>query len=165
VSYARAESPTFHPGKSAALLIGEVQVGVFGELHPRVKERYDFGSMAVLGAEFDLEALQSAIPDRYESEPVIVHPPILEDIAVVVDEGVPAGRVEEVIRQGGGKLLVEARLFDIFRGEQVGSGKKSMAYSLTYQAADHTLTDQDAAQIRQRIVRRLEQEVGAKLRS
>jgi len=95
---------------------------------------------------------------------VIVDPLILKDIAVVVDEEIPAGRVEEVIRQGGGKLLVEARLFDIFRGEQVGAGKKSMAYGLTYQASDRTLTDQDAAQIRQKIVRRLEQELGAKLR-
>jgi phenylalanyl-tRNA synthetase beta chain len=73
--------------------------------------------------------------------------------------------VLEVIRQAGGKLLRKVRLFDIFRGEQLGSGKKSLAYSLTYQAPDRTLTDAEAAQVRQKIIRRLEQELGAKLRS
>jgi len=97
--------------------------------------------------------------------PVPVFPPILEDIAIVVDEDLPAERVLSLIRQVGGKLLSGVRLFDIFRGEQIGAGKKSLAYSLTYQAPDRTLTDTEAAQVRQRIVRRLEQEFGAKLRS
>ncbi len=92
-------------------------------------------------------------------------PHVLEDLAVIVDEDVPAVRVLETILQGGGKLLKEARLFDVFRGGQIGAGKKSLAYSLTYQAADRTLTDKDAAQIRQRIIRRLEQELGARIRS
>ena len=70
-----------------------------------------------------------------------------------------------MIRQTGGKLLQDVRLFDIFRGAQIGDGKKSMAYSLTYQAADRTLTDQDAAQLRNKIVRRLEQQLGARLRA
>jgi phenylalanyl-tRNA synthetase beta chain len=96
---------------------------------------------------------------------VSVYPPVLEDIAVIVDETVTGAQIEAVIRQAGGKLLVGVRLFDIFRGEQIGSGKKSMAYSLTYQAPDRTLTDTDATQLRQRIIRRMEQELGAKLRS
>jgi phenylalanyl-tRNA synthetase beta chain len=96
---------------------------------------------------------------------VPVYPPVLEDIAVIVDETVTGAQIEAVIRQAGGKLLAGVRLFDIFRGEQIGSGKKSMAYSLTYQAPDRTLTDSDATQLRQRIIRRLEQELGAKLRS
>ncbi len=83
---------------------------------------------------------------------------------MIVDETVPAARVEEMIRQGGGKMLAAVRLFDVFRSEALGAGKKSLAYSLTYQAAERTLTDADAAQIRQRIIRRLEQELGAKLR-
>jgi phenylalanyl-tRNA synthetase beta chain len=159
------ESPTYHPGKTAQLTIGETVIGVLGELHPLVKENYDFLSPAVLAADLDLDALATVIPWRYITKAVPEYPPVLEDIAVIVDETVPADKVEETIRQGGGKLLTQVRLFDVFRGAQIGEGKKSLAYALTYQNPEKTLTDTDAAQIRQRIVRRLEQEIGAKLRS
>lgn len=165
VSYSPMEHPCYHPGKCARICVGEAALGVFGELHPLVKERYDFGASPILAAELDLSAILDAMPERHETRAVPVFPPVLEDIAVVVDEDVPAERVREVIRQAGGKLLTEIRLFDIFRGAQIGAGKKSMAYSLTYQAPDRTMTDQEAAQVRQRIIRRLEQELGAKIRS
>ncbi|MBE0699981.1 MAG: phenylalanine--tRNA ligase subunit beta, partial [Anaerolineaceae bacterium] len=160
-----AESPTFHPGKTAQLTVGETVVGLLGELHPLVKENYDFLNPPVLAADFDLDALSTVIPWRYVSQAVPEYPPVLEDIAVIVDEAVPAAKVEEVVRQGGGKLLTRVRLFDVFRGPQIGEGKKSLAYALTYQNPEKTLTDVDAAQIRKRIVRRLDQDLGAKLRS
>jgi phenylalanyl-tRNA synthetase beta chain len=97
--------------------------------------------------------------------PVAEFPPVYEDIAVIVDESVPAARVEGLIRQTGGKTVTDVRLFDVYRGEQIGAGKKSLAYSLTYQSPDKTLTDAEAAAIRNKIVKRLEQEVKAKLRS
>ncbi|MGB9592108.1 MAG: phenylalanine--tRNA ligase subunit beta, partial [Candidatus Kryptoniota bacterium] len=106
-----------------------------------------------------------AIPDRYIITPVPAFPPVLEDIAVIVDETIPAAKVEQCILSAGGKMLAAVRLFDVYRGEQIGQNKKSLAYSLTYQAPDRTLTDQEAAQIRSRIVRRLEQELGGRLRS
>jgi phenylalanyl-tRNA synthetase beta chain len=90
---------------------------------------------------------------------------VLEDIAVIIDEDVPAARVEEVIRQAGGKTLAGIRLFDVFRSDAIGAGKKSLAYGLTYQDPERTLTDAEAAQVRQKIIKRLEQELGAKLRS
>ncbi len=105
------------------------------------------------------------IPTHFDIEPVPAYPLVLEDIAVVVDEAIPAEKVASLIRQSGGKLLKSVRLFDVFRGDQVGAGKKSLAYSLTYQAADRTLTDVESTQVRNRIVRRLEQDLGAKLRS
>ena len=77
----------------------------------------------------------------------------------------PASQVEGLIRQTGGKAVSSVRLFDVYRGDQIGPGKKSLAYSLAYQAPDKTLTDAEAASVRNKIVRRLEQEVGAKLRS
>ena len=91
-------------------------------------------------------------------------PPVLEDLALVVDESLPAERVAELIRQTGGKVVAEVRLFDVYRGEKIGAGKKSLAYSITYQAAEKTLSDKDVAGIRTHILRRLEQELGAKLR-
>ncbi|MEA4906353.1 MAG: phenylalanine--tRNA ligase subunit beta [Chloroflexi bacterium] len=157
--------PTYHPGKCAQILLGEVAVGVFGELHPLVKEHFDLGQAPLLAAEIDLGVLLDAVPLRHEAEPVPVFPPVLEDIAVIVDEDLPAQRVVDVIRQGGGKLLKDVRLFDIYRGDQIGAGKKSLAYSLTYLAEDRTLTDSEATKVRQRIIRRLEDELGVKLRS
>jgi phenylalanyl-tRNA synthetase beta chain len=162
--YEPGESPSFHPGKCARLMLGEAQAGIFGELHPLVREHYDLPATPLLAAEFDLNALLEAMPERFEVRAVPGFPPVLEDLAVVVDENLPAERVEQVIRQAGGKTVAQVRLFDIYRGEQIGAGLKSLAYSLTYQAPDRTLTDQEAAQARQRIIRRLEQELGAKLR-
>lgn len=157
--------PTFHPGKCSRMLVGEQQIGVFGELHPLVAEHFDFSPNPVLAADINLDLLVALIPERYAMRPVPDYPPVLEDLALVVDEDIPAERVVEVIKQGAGHILTGITLFDVYRSEQIGKGKKSLAYSLTYQAADKTLSDNDVAQIRQRIIRRLEQELGAKLRA
>lgn len=160
-----AQADGFHPGKCSAWSAGNITLGVFGEIHPLVKERFDFLQSPVLAAEIDLEALLKAIPTRMTVEPVPSYPPVLEDLALTVDENITAGQIEALIRQTGGKNLVDIRLFDIFRSIQIGADKKSLAYSLTYQSPERTLTDQEVAQIRGRIIKRLEQELGAKLRS
>lgn len=163
ISYAPADAVSFlHPGKAAEVKVNGQTVGVFGELHPLAKERYDFET-AVIVAEFDLDALRNAAPS-YGITPVSEFPPVFEDIAVVVDESVAAERVESLIRQTGGKTVTRVRLFDVYRDEKIGAGKKSLAYSLTYES-DKTMTDAEAAAIRTKIVKRLEHEVGAKLRS
>jgi phenylalanyl-tRNA synthetase beta chain len=168
VLYEPWKHPSFHPGKCARILSAEKQVGVFGELHPQVRERYDwpvtYKDRQILAADLDLDGLLSLMPELYETEAVPEFPPVLEDLALVVDESLPAERVAELIRQTGGKVLREVRLFDVYRGEKIGAGRKSLAYSLTYQAADKTLSDKDVAGIRTHILRRLEQELGAKLR-
>ena len=82
-----------------------------------------------------------------------------------MDESLSADKVEALIKQTGGKMLANVRLFDVFRSEQIGAGKKSLAYALTYQSYEGTLTDKDAAALRNKIVKRVEQELGAKLRS
>ncbi len=152
-----------HPGKAAEIQAGGQTIGVFGELHPLVKGKYEFGEPPVLVAEFDLSALRAAASTDYELASVPDVPPVLEDIALIVDESISAAKVEALIRQTGGKVLTGVKLFDVYRGEQVGAGKKSLAYSLTYQA-EKTLTDKEAADIRNKIVRRLERELGAQLR-
>jgi phenylalanyl-tRNA synthetase beta chain len=164
VTYAPAEHPSFHPGKCAAVILGASAIGVFGELHPQVQENFDFAA-PVLAAEFDLDAALAAVPAGYPIRPVSEFPPVLEDIAVIVDEALPADKVEALIRQTGGKMLESVHLFDVFRSEQIGAGKKSLAYALTYRSAEGTLTDKDATGLRTRIIKRLDQELGAKLRS
>jgi len=168
IRFEPAQNPAFHPGKCARLLLGETEVGVLGELHPLVVEQYDLPearTAPILAAEFDLQPILTAIPERYPVRPVPAFPPVLEDLAIVIEEAVPAERVAEVIRAAGGDTVSEVRLFDVYRGEQAGAGMKSLAYSLTYQAQDRTLTDQEVAAIRHRIIRSLENELGAKLRS
>ncbi len=158
------QHPSFHPGKCSKVMMAGRQLGVFGELHPQVHAQYDFSDHPVLVAKINLDVLYELVPERFDSEPVPVYPPVLEDLAFIVDEGTPAGRVETLIRQTGGKLLIGLSLFDVYRSEQIGAGKKSLAYQLTYQHPERTLTDEEVAKLRDRIVKRLEQELGAQLR-
>ena len=165
VTYTPGDHPSFHPGKCANVWSGDVLLGSFGELHPLVKEQYDLEKAPVLAAEMDVEALLKQMPLRFETVPVPVYPPVLEDLAVVVDEAMPADAVLDVIRKSGGSLLEDVFLFDIFRGPQIGEGKKSLAYSLVYRSADKTLSDKDTQKLRKKIIYMLEKELDAKLRS
>jgi phenylalanyl-tRNA synthetase beta chain len=158
------QHPSFHPGKCSKVMLGGRQLGVFGELHPQVHAQYDFGDHPVMAAKLNLDALYELVPERFDSEPVPVYPPVLEDLAFIVDEAVPADKIATLIRQTGGKLLTGLVLFDVYRSEQIGPGKKSLAYQLTYQHPERTLTDEEVAKLRERIVKRLEQELGAQLR-
>ncbi|HSF81148.1 MAG TPA: phenylalanine--tRNA ligase subunit beta [Anaerolineales bacterium] len=163
--FAPHQHPSFHPGKCARLLLGEHQLGVFGELHPLAHAQYDLPETPLLAADLDMQVLFQHVPERYEIQPVPSYPPVLEDLAFVVDGSATAEMVTDLIRAAGGETVVAVHLFDVYRGAQVGPGKKSLAYSLTYQSPERTLTDQDVALIRQRIIKRLEQELGARLRS
>ncbi len=165
VRYVPTQHASYHPGKCAEALSGEQSLGIFGELHPLVAERFEFSPTPILVADMDLQALISLAQVRYQVSSVPAYPPVLEDLAVVVSDELPAEQVAQTIRKAGGKAVTAVRLFDIYRSEQIGQGKKSLAYSITYQAEDRTLTDKDVAGIRQRIIRRLEQELGAVLRS
>src|SRR4029453_5646105 len=106
-------------------------------------EAYELGQRDVLVAEFDLEAILKAVPERYAFTPVPRYPAALRDVSLVVDEAVTAEQVVKEIRTAGGDLLRSARLFDVYRGDNVGSGKKSLTYALTYQADDRTLEEKD----------------------
>lgn len=168
VHFEQAGHPSYHPGKCAKVMSGEKQIGVLGELHPQVRRQFDWPASfraEIMTADIDLAALLQLIPALYQTEPVPTLPPVLEDLAIVVDENIPADRVADIIRQSGGKVVTEVHLFDVYRDEKIGTGKKSLAYSLTYQAVNKTFSDKDVAGMRARIVRRLEQELNAVLRS
>ena len=156
--------PTFHPGRCAQVSVGERALGMMGELHPLVREAFDLPAQPVCVLEFDLDGLLEAWGAPRRMVPISVHPPVYEDLAVLVDESIPAVRTRDLIAQTGAPLLRSVVLFDVYRGEQIGAGKKSLAYRLTYQAGDRTLTDQEISRVRAKIVRRLEQELGATLR-
>ncbi len=155
---------SFHPGKCADVAVRDQTIGVIGELHPLIKERYDLPEYPVLLAEVDLDAIQPLLPERYELLGIPIYPPVLEDLSFVVPEEIPAQRVLELIRESSGDAVANVRLFDVYRGGQAGPGKKSLAFNLTYQAPDRTLTDGEVAAIRNRIVSALDKAIGAQLR-
>ncbi|MEW6717816.1 MAG: phenylalanine--tRNA ligase subunit beta [Chloroflexota bacterium] len=165
IGYKATQHPSYHPGKCACVLLDDTQIGVLGELHPLARKHYELPETPLMIADLNIEAILAAVPTRYEIQSIPSQPPVLEDLAVVVHETLPAERVLEVIRQAGGKTLSDVHLFDVYRGDQIGEGKKSLAYSLTYQDPTRTLTDDEVSKIRARIIRQLEQELGAKLRS
>jgi phenylalanyl-tRNA synthetase beta chain len=165
ITYHDDTYPSFHPGKTARIDGGKGLLGYIGELHPQVKGNYKLSERPLAAALLDMEVLMSEVEELYRVESIPTQPPVLEDLALVVDEDVPAQDIEGIIRQTGGKILRDVRLFDLYQGEQVGEGKKSLAYSLVYQDPAKTLTDKEVLAIRNRIVKRLEKEFGAQLRS
>ncbi|MCA1552934.1 MAG: phenylalanine--tRNA ligase subunit beta, partial [Chloroflexi bacterium] len=148
----------------ATLRAGEQLIGWFGEVHPLVRENFALPFDPACLAEFDLDALQAQMHlPRFQKLSRL--PAIREDIAVVVDDEIPAAQVESLIWDAGGALLRSVMLFDLYRGPQIGAGKKSLAYALTYQHNERTLTDEEAAKVRGRILKRLRDALGAELRS
>ncbi len=165
VQFEATEHNTFFPGRVARLVIGGKDAGFLGELHPLVRAAFGLPEQPVPVAELDLEILLEQRTGLHRVRSPSNYPAIYQDIALIVDESIPAAEVEAVIREAGGDLLREVRLFDRYRGEQIGEGKKSLAYALTFQADDKTLKDKDADKIRGKIVKALEKKVSAKLRS
>ena len=163
-SFEPTQHPTFHPGKCALLKAGGQEIGWLGELHPKVKENYHLLPPAVLAADLDMDLLYSLNAGRFESAPVPAYPPVIEDLAVIVGESTPNAEIVDAILKTGGFLLKSVDLFDIFRGEQVGEGNKSLAYRLTWQAPNRTLNDQEVGKLREKVIQKLEKELKAKVR-
>jgi phenylalanyl-tRNA synthetase beta chain len=156
-----AEQPFLHPGRSARVLADGRELGWIGELHPLVARAWDLTAGAAF--ELDAEQLAEAAPGPAAYRPVSTFPAVIQDIAVVVEDGVPAAAVEAAVRDAAGELLDQLRLFDVYRGEQVGEGRASLALRLEFRAPDRTLTDDEVAGVRARIEQQLEQ-IGGRLR-
>ena len=164
VTFDPMSHPLFAPGRAARVAVHGVAIGGLGEAHPHVQAAYDLAVTPVCLAELDLDRLLAHVAVSYPVRPVPRFPPVLEDIALVVDEATPATDLQSTIRAAGGPLLAEVRLFDVFRGEQLPSGKKSLAFSLAFQAADRTLTDAEVETEKRRILEAVSRELGAQLR-
>jgi phenylalanyl-tRNA synthetase beta chain len=164
VAFEPATHPTFAPGRTARVIVEDHEVGISGELHPGVGEAFDLPAGPICVAELDLEALLVRVPPSYRVAPVPRFPPALQDVALVVDENVSAVDLTAVLRSAGGPLLAEARLFDVYRGQQLPSGKKSLAFSLVFQAMDRTLTDAEVEAEKRRLVEAARRSLGARLR-
>jgi len=159
-----AKRPHLHPGRAAELRLAEQVVGTLGELHPKTAQAFDLTERAVLVAELDLDTLLAQVPARFAARAVPRFPAALRDIAVIVAEEVPAGRVEAEIRAAGGELVSAVRLFDVYRGPSIPAGTKSLAYALVYQASDRTLKDAEVDKAHKKIMDRLRHLLQAKIR-
>ena len=159
--YAEATDYALLPGRAAAVAVDGRQVGLVGQVHPRVASQFGLeGPVAMF--ELDLDALLPHVTQVRHYQPLAPYPSLEEDLAVIVDGDVPAARVHGIIQQA--PLVRSARLFDVYSGPQVPAGKRSLAFSVSYQSSDHTLTDEEVRRQRERILARLRQEVGATLR-
>jgi phenylalanyl-tRNA synthetase beta chain len=168
VRYAPVEHSTFHPGRVAALHINGRAIGVLGEVHPLVRAAFGLGmdlDVPVLAAELDLDGLLADLQFVREIDPVPTQPAVYQDIALVVDRDVPATEVHAVIMQAGGDLLEAARLFDVYEGDPIPAGKKSLAYALTYRHPEQTLKDKAVAKVHKKIAKACEKKLGAQLRA
>lgn len=167
ICYEAASHATYRPGRTARLLLGDKQIGLFGEVHPLVVQKFGIRidpGQAVLAADIDLEALIPAIPYIYPYVPLATYPAVHEDLALIVDKTIPAANIEMALREAGGYLLQQVELFDVYEGKQVPPGKKSLAYHLTFQSPTKTLSDKDVSKNRARILKLLHTKIGAQLR-
>ena len=159
-----AERSYLHPGKAAAIRSGEDTLGIFGEVHPSVAAAWGFEEpVAALAIDLGKAIDRAAGVTHYAD--MTTFPELRQDVAVIVADDVPADRVLSVARAAGGELVAGARVFDVYRGDQVGDGRVSLALHLEFRAFDRTLTDADVAPVRERIVAALRDELGGELRA
>lgn len=154
--------PFLAPGRASRLTLGGEAIGYLGQVHPRVATGFGLEEDVFI-AEVEADPLLDSAIDRVFS-PVGRFPNVKVDIAVIVDEAVQARSIEDVIRKSGGALLMYVRLFDLYRGPQIGEGKKSLAYALEFGSAEGTLTDDEAHAEMDKIIAALVGELGASIR-
>jgi phenylalanyl-tRNA synthetase beta chain len=156
--------PYLHPGRSADLTLGERLVGIVAELRPDVAQAAGFEGARVVVAEVDLRAVFAAQAERSSGKRVPRFLPARQDFAIVVNEAMPAEDVRTALAAGAGPLATGMTLFDVFTGEQIGPGRKSLAWRVTFEAPDRALTDAELVKTRSRIEKVLRQRVGGVLR-
>lgn len=154
----------WHPGRCAAVKVAgtDVVLGHAGELHPQVLEALNLPARTC-AMELDISAMP--LEEKFPAPVLSSFPALHQDIALVVDEGVPAERVRAIVEEGAGELIESVELFDIFRGEQLGDGKKSLAFQLLFRAADRTLTDDEVNEHRMAAAELAKQRLGAEMRA
>lgn len=163
IEYQPSRDPVLHPGKTASLVSGEVTLGVAGEVHPSVLERFDLEDTTAVMFEVDLESLARVVPEsghRYQSSGRF--PESYRDMALIVDVDLPSRKVQEIIERN--KLVSRSTPFDVYSGEGISPDKKSVAYRVVYQSQTGTLTAEQVNHAQEGILRQLERELGARLR-
>lgn len=167
---------TYHPGRCARISVrSKIQtaegaeplydeLGIMGEIHPDVAEKYGMNGVRIYCCELMLDAVRRHSDRTVVYKPLPKYPSTSRDIALLVDEGMEVGKIEEVIKQYAGSILESVKLFDVYRGKQVEEGKKSVAFALTYRDKDKTLTDDEVAKVHRKVIEALKEKLNAVLR-
>ena len=162
---ADTENPTFHPGRCAKIITADGTVlGTLGEIHPAVQANYAIDAPVYI-ADLDFENLLAKSKLDKAFRPLPKFPAITRDYAFVCYDALEVGAIEAVMKKAGGKTVEAIRLFDVYRGKQLGEGKKSVAFNVMLRAADHTLTDEEADKVSKKILTLLDRELGITLRA
>jgi len=165
VSYkANSDESAFHPGRCASVMVDGKCIGVFGELHPETADNYGFGNVRVLAAELDFDMMFELRFTDMGYTPLPKYPALERDFSFVCEEALEAGSIEACIKKAGGAVLESAKLFDVYRGPQVGEGKKSLSFEVKLRAADKTLSDSEADTVVEKILGKISEEFGIELR-
>lgn len=157
------DNPTFHPGRCAKISAGGKTLGIIGEIHPSVSRKYGIETPVYIG-ELDFENIFLNMKSDIKFSELPKYPAVTRDIAMLVDKRIPVADIEETIRKASGKMLESITLFDVYEGAQIPEGKKSVAYSAVYRAADRSLTGEEVQKVFDKVVRNLEGQLGAQLR-
>lgn len=162
VEYEASTLKGFHPGRTAILKLSGEEIGVLGQLHPSLGKKHNLFDTVV--CQLDLPKLFQAMGTETIYQPIPRYPAIEQDLALVIEETIPVSEIEAGIKEAAGELLKSITLFDVFTGEQVEQGKKSIAYSLIYRADDRTLTYQEVQEVHESVIHHVMETIGAKLR-
>ena len=157
------DNPSYHPGRCAEVFAGTTRLGVFGTIHPLVAKKYGMQE-EVLAAELAIDAMFEAADPTKLYQPLPKFPASTRDIAVLCDEQIPVASLQKAIEKAAGNILESVTLFDVYQGNQIPAGKKSVAYSMSLRAADRTLTDEECDRAMKKAITALESEFGAALR-
>lgn len=156
--------PSLHPGKSADIMLAGKRIGYFGQIHPLVEQAYDF-SKPVFAFELQVAPLINAYNAIAKYQQLPKYPFINRDLAVLVPDEISISQVQELVEQAAGEYLAAFKLFDVYQGKQVAAGYKSIAFTLTFQAQDRTLTDKEVEEFTKNILESMQEKFNLKLRS
>lgn len=156
------EKSAFHPGRSAVLYVGDTPLGIFGELHPNVQNNYGIG-VKTYAAKLNIPEMLEHAATEISYQPLPKYPATTRDLSLVCDDGIPVAQLEQAIRKAVGNILEKVTLFDVYKGQQIAQGKKSVSYSISMRSHDGTLTDEQADGAMKRVLKALKA-MGAELR-
>ncbi len=157
-----AECCALHPGRSAVLFCGETPIGYLGELHPTIQKTYGIGARTYV-AKLLIQEMEELAEAEVTYRPLPKFPAITRDLSLLCEDALPVGTMEQAIEKAAGKLLEQVTLFDVYKGDQIASGMKSVSFSLRLRSHEGTLTDEQADATMKRVLKALA-ETGAALR-
>lgn len=158
-----SDNPTYHPGRCAKITVGEKEIGIIGEIHPAVGRKFGIEVPCYVG-ELRLSEMLRCMNSEIKYHKLPKFPSVTRDFSILLDKSIPVAEIEKIMRKSAGKLLEDLKLSDVYEGQQIPQGKKSVMYKAAFRAPDRSLTGEEADNLHDKIVKNLEKGLGAQLR-